>query len=227
MEYTPQAWADNDVSKPVSAARMTVIENGIQAAAATADGAATTASSANTAATTANTAATKGAAADSIWRNYHRIKGSYYGANVSTVVFPMAASSSNAANNSPNYTTQALFWFDPSEWTVSGYTHKLRSRTTVFGAGSTGTNTITFGVYAVTGFSSAVSGYGFTTGASPVSGTTTTHTNVAALTADRQSIEFNGSLLSAGYYAVGYVTNAAGVTSTTTFINCDVDWRYV
>lgn len=37
MPYTPQAWADYDVTKPASAARMTVIENGIATAQATAE----------------------------------------------------------------------------------------------------------------------------------------------------------------------------------------------
>lgn len=37
MPYTPQTWVDDDGAYPLSAARMTVIENGIQAAAATAD----------------------------------------------------------------------------------------------------------------------------------------------------------------------------------------------
>jgi len=37
MPYTPQTWADNNGTYPLSAARMTVMENGIQAATATAE----------------------------------------------------------------------------------------------------------------------------------------------------------------------------------------------
>lgn len=55
MPYTPQAWADNDSSKPVSAARMTVIENAIQSATSTAESANTVAGNALSVANTANT----------------------------------------------------------------------------------------------------------------------------------------------------------------------------
>lgn len=37
MPYSPQTWQDNDAAYPLSAARMTNIENGVQAAAAVAD----------------------------------------------------------------------------------------------------------------------------------------------------------------------------------------------
>jgi hypothetical protein len=57
MAYTKQTWADDDATKPLSAARMTVIENGIQAAAATADTANSAATSAQTTANSAVTAA--------------------------------------------------------------------------------------------------------------------------------------------------------------------------
>jgi hypothetical protein len=53
MAYTKQTWADSDPSRPVSAARMTVIENGIEATATVADGAATQASTALTTASNA------------------------------------------------------------------------------------------------------------------------------------------------------------------------------
>lgn len=41
MPYTPQTWSDNNAAYPLSAARMTVIETGIQTATATAESAAT------------------------------------------------------------------------------------------------------------------------------------------------------------------------------------------
>lgn len=57
MSYTIQPWADNDPSKPVSAARMLVIENGLAAAAAAADTATTNALNAQDIANQALTAA--------------------------------------------------------------------------------------------------------------------------------------------------------------------------
>lgn len=58
MSYTPQTWTDNNTGFPLSAARMTVLENGLQTAAATADSAATQATSALSAATTAQSGVT-------------------------------------------------------------------------------------------------------------------------------------------------------------------------
>lgn len=57
MAYTKQTWSDNDPSKPVSAARMGVIENGIEATAIVADAASTTATAASSAASAAQTTA--------------------------------------------------------------------------------------------------------------------------------------------------------------------------
>jgi hypothetical protein len=52
MPYVPQTWADNDLSKPLSASRMNTIEAGIQTAQSTAEAAQTAASGAQS---TANT----------------------------------------------------------------------------------------------------------------------------------------------------------------------------
>lgn len=57
MSYTPQAWADNDPSKPVSAARVTYIETGLAAVASTADAAQTSAAAALSASTNPQTIA--------------------------------------------------------------------------------------------------------------------------------------------------------------------------
>lgn len=57
MPYSPQTWADNDTTKPLSAARMNTIEAGIQTAQATAESANTAASNAQTAANAAQTTA--------------------------------------------------------------------------------------------------------------------------------------------------------------------------
>jgi hypothetical protein len=43
MPYTPQVWNDNDLTKPLSAARMTVLETGVQTAQASAEAAQSTA----------------------------------------------------------------------------------------------------------------------------------------------------------------------------------------
>lgn len=219
MAYTPQTWADSDPSKPLSAARMSVIESGLQAAAGVADSAATQASS-------SLTAATKGVGVDGIWQNYYNIQGSYYGANVTTPVFPIGLANAFTATTGSQYISSVLFWFDPAEWTVTNYTHKLRLRILAFGASSVGTNTLTFGLYQMTTLVSAVSGYSFTHGASPISGTTVAHANIPANTAVSQSALFDGSTLSAGWYGIGFVTNAAGVANTT-FLNCQLDYRYV
>lgn len=55
MSYNAQSWADNDPSKPVSAARMLVLEAGLAAASAAADNATSTANAALTAASTGTT----------------------------------------------------------------------------------------------------------------------------------------------------------------------------
>jgi hypothetical protein len=53
MPYSTQTWIDNDATKPLSAARMGVIETGIQTAQAAAEGAQTTANNAQTSANNA------------------------------------------------------------------------------------------------------------------------------------------------------------------------------
>src|SRR3954447_5068244 len=137
MAYTKQTWADSDPSKPVSAARMGHVEDGIEATAIVADGAATQASSALSGSTANTTKITDMAGA---WRPWFERQGIITGLATGTYVM---GSSNSSVPSPPSAFAQYIggnpFYFDPADYAVSGFTQKLRWRGHVTQGSSTQT----------------------------------------------------------------------------------------
>jgi hypothetical protein len=143
MPYTPQTWIDTDVTKPLSAARMGVIETGIQTAQAAAEGATTGASNAQT---TANNATKR-------WSTFVSRAGIFF--NSGTVGNPLFllpnASYAVAATAGSSYVGTAMFSYYPSDYDITGFTQRMRLMSTIYGGNANMSGVIlTLGIYSIT-----------------------------------------------------------------------------
>lgn len=112
------------------------------------------------------------------------------------------------------YSFSGVFHYDPADHLVSGYTHRLRLKTAIIASETALNVNLTFGIAPVTAFNSAASSFGMTLGSNVVGATVTHGSGLSAETASVQSIEFDGALLTAGFYAITVI--AAGTINGTT-----------
>lgn len=222
MPYTPQTWNDNDVTKPLSAARMGVIETGIQTAQAAAEGAQTTASNAQT---TSNNATKR-------WSTFlergGRFKAGFPYYNP-IFLFPDGMTTS-PADTPTTFPGAAMFSFYPTDYTISGFTTRLRLTTTLFGGDQdvTGGDRIELAIYPVAYWNPTTTGYGFNY-SSAIAGTECRHFSPGAHNNSVQSAVFNASALSdgSGTYVIGLTTTNTIPGSAYWFCKTRLELGYV
>jgi hypothetical protein len=223
MPYSTQTWIDNDATKPLSAARMGVIETGIQTAQAAAEGAQTTA---NNAQTSANNAVKR-------WSTFIERNGIFFNSatQIGNPLFLLPTGMmAYAASSGANYVGTAMFSYYPSDYDIASVTQRMRLKSTIYGGNADMTGvTLTLAIYAVSNFTPQASGYAFSPLASPVSGTEVRHLSPGANNNNVASATFNASILNAGSgtYALGFTTDGAIPGSSAWLITTRLEIGYV